>query len=122
MISRRALAMVAAGLWAASASGSFAQDRAASEAQRIDEIRAMALAIGNTYACLDDTEAQAAFRDHAHTLFDLMLKDVGSDKAFLFAVSMGYGSAVPEDQLDCAKLLAQWDDMKSAFALVEPAP
>jgi hypothetical protein len=116
------MAIVAAGLCAAAASGAVAQDRAASEARRIDEIRAMALAIGNTYACIDDSEQQAAFRDHAHTLFDLMLKDVGSDKAFLFAVSMGYGSAVPQDQLDCANLLAQWDDMKSAFALVEPAP
>lgn len=122
MTSRKALAVVAAGLWAAAASGALAQDRAASDAQRIDEIRTMALAVGNTYACIDDEEAKSAFRDHAQTLFDLMLKDVGSDTAFLFAVSLGYGSAVPQDQLDCPKLLAQWDDMKSAFALVEPAP
>jgi hypothetical protein len=119
---RQALAITAVGLWAATMSGAAAQDGEATDAQRIDEIRDMALAVGNTYACIDDDDAKSAFRDHAHTLFDLMLKDVGSNKAFLFAVSLGYGSAVPEDQLDCPKLLAQWADMKSAFALVEPAP
>ncbi len=116
----KVLAIAAFGLWAASSSGAAAQDEALIDAPFIDEIRDMALAIGNTYACIDDEDESAAFRDDAHTLFDLILKDVGSNKAFLYAVSLGYGSAVPKNQLDCPTLLAQWDDMKSSFALEEP--
>lgn len=119
-ILNKVLAIAAFGLWAASCAGASAQDEAAIDTPFIDEVRDLALAIGNTYACVDDTGEQAAFRDDAHTLFDLILKDVGSNKAFLYAVSLGYGSAVPQDQLDCPKLLAQWNDMKSSFALVEP--
>ena len=117
----KTVSALAIGLWAALASTAWAQDESALQEQFIDEIRDLALAIGNTYACIDDTEEKGAFRDDAHTLFDLMLKDAGSNKAFLYAVSLGYGSAVPQDQLDCPKLMAQWDDMKGAFALMEPA-
>jgi hypothetical protein len=119
---RIAAAIAAIGLFAVGPTVGIAQEADSNDTQRIDEIRDMAIAIGNSYACIDDADAKGAFRDHAHTLFDLMLKDVGSNTAFLFAVSLGYGSAVPQDQLDCPKLLAQWDGMKSAFALVDPAP
>jgi hypothetical protein len=119
---RTTAAIVALGLFAAGPTGAAAQEVEPAELQRIDEIRDMAIAIGNTYACIDDAAPKQAFRDDAQTLFDLMLKDIGSNSAFLYAVSVGYGSAVPRDQLDCPKLLAQWDDMRRAFALAEPAP
>jgi hypothetical protein len=117
---RTAAAIVALGLFAVGPTVGIAQEAEPGDAQRIDEIRDMAIAIGNTYACIDDAEPKQAFRDDAQTLFDLMLKDIGSNSAFLYAVSVGYGSAVPKEQLDCTKLLAQWEDMRRAFALVEP--
>ncbi len=83
-------------------------------------IREIALAVGNTYVCAEGDAAQAAHRDMTRQLFDHILQDTGSDSAFLFAVSVGYGASVAKDQLDCAKLQAQWQEMQSTFDLVEP--
>ena len=85
-------------------------------------IREIALAVGNTYVCIDGDEARTAFRDQAQQLFDLVMQDVGSNRAFLYAVSVGYGASVPKAKLDCAKLESQWRTLRTTFALEEPGP
>lgn len=114
-----------AGLALAAAAGLAALQPGMASAQDGDAaletgIREIALAVGNTYVCAEDDEARAAHRDMTRQLFDHILQDTGSNHAFLFAVSVGYGASVPKDQLDCEKLQAQWQEMQSTFDLVEP--
>jgi hypothetical protein len=93
---------------------------AAQDAELETGIREIALAVGNTYVCAEGDAAQAAHRDMTRQLFDHILQDTGSNRAFLFAVSVGYGASVPKAELDCEKLQAQWQDMQATFELVEP--
>lgn len=109
--------MAAAGLAALQPGMASAQD---GDAALETGIREIALAVGNTYVCAEGDEAQAAHRDMTRQLFDHILQDTGSNRAFLFAVSVGYGASVPKDQLDCEKLQAQWQEMQATFELLEP--
>lgn len=114
-----------AGLALAAAAGLATLPAGKAAAQEADAaletgIREIALAVGNTYVCAEDDAAKAAHRDMTRQLFDHVLQDTGSNRAFLFAVSVGYGASVPKAELDCAKLQAQWQDMQATFELVEP--
>ena len=80
------------------------------------KIRKNAIAIGNAWACTDKDQ-RAQFREEAHHLFDLILQDVGSDLAFSYAASLGYGSSQPKDNLDCPALLEQWEGIREDYKL-----
>ena len=85
------------------------------------QVRELGIGIGNAYACLspEDEDARATFRDEAHVLFDLILKDEGSDLAWRYATAVGLGAGVPGEQLDCARLLEQWAEIRRDYALIK---
>ena len=85
------------------------------------KVRAMGLAIGNAYLCVD-TEARDEFRAEAHFLFDLIIQDVGSDLAFVYATSVGLGASQPLQLLDCEALLAQWEEFREDYELKAASP
>jgi hypothetical protein len=67
-------------------------------------VRQLAVCIGNAYACTDAAKRDQ-FKEESHHLFDLILQDVGSDLAYVYATGIGYGSTVPKQKIDCPKLL-----------------
>jgi hypothetical protein len=80
------------------------------------KVRKLGLAIGNAYACTEKEKRQA-FKGESHHLFDLILQDVGSDLAFVYATSLGYGSSLATAKLDCPKLLKQWEELREDYEL-----
>ena len=80
------------------------------------KVRSLGVAIGNAYACSEE-KARDGFNSEAHHLFDLIVQDVGSDLGFVYATSVGYGSSVPKEKLDCAKLLKQWEEIREDYEL-----
>jgi len=82
----------------------------------IQKVRSIGIAIGNAYVCTEKGKRQA-FKEESLELFDLIIKDVGSDRAFVYATSIGYGASVSKDKLDCPSLLKRWDEMREDFEL-----
>lgn len=91
-----------------------AQDGANPE--MVNKIRKTATAIGNAYVCAK-SENRDVFREEAHHLFDLILQDVGSDLAFVYAISMGHGTGQTKGNLDCPALLKQWEGLREDYKL-----
>lgn len=110
----RIISTLALGLWFAVAGVASAQDVDEKAMER--KIRHLAIGIGNAYACTEKDKRQA-FKGESHHLFDLILQDVGSDLAFVYATSLGYGSAVPKEKLECPKLLKQWEEIRADYEL-----
>ncbi len=110
----RNISIAALGLWVAAAGVAPAQDMDDKAMER--RVRHMSVAIGNAYACTEK-EGQKAFKEEAHHLFDLILQDVGSDLAFVYASGIGYGSSLAKDKLDCPMLLKQWEGIREDYDL-----
>lgn len=86
-----------------------------SEMQR--KTRELGLSIGNTYVCVRGEDREALQADW-QAMFDLILKDVGSDLAFVFATASGYGASLPLGDLDCAALRESWMRARKEFGFV----
>ena len=112
----RIISILALGLWFSTAGFASAKDIDADEKAMERKIRHLAIGIGNAYACTEKDKRQT-FKGESHHLFDLILQDVGSDLAFVYATSLGYGSAVPKEKLECPKLLKQWEEIREDYEL-----
>ena len=110
---KRTIAILVGGLLACT---SAAQAQDAGQGDMADKVRSLALAIGNAYACTPEDD-RPAFKEEAHHLFDLILQDVGSDLAFLYATGLGYGSAVEASEIDCPEMLEQWEGIRTDYDL-----
>ena len=108
------ISILAFGLWFATAGVASAQDVDDRAMER--KIRSLGFSIGNAYACMAKEKRQA-FKGESHHLFDLIVQDVGSDLAFVYATSVGAGSGVPQAKLDCPKLLKQWEEIREDYEL-----
>lgn len=86
----------------------------ADEMQR--KTRALGLSVGNAHVCLD-SEARAAFEADWKLIYDMILMDAGSNLAFVFATSSGYGASLPMDRLDCDALAESWAATRADFGL-----
>ena len=82
-----------------------------------EKVRNTSIAIGNAYVCTKK-EGQQAFKQEAHLLFNLILQDVGSDLAFVYATGVGYGSSLPKEKLDCPLMLKQWEEFREDYELM----
>ena len=102
------------GLWVAAAGVAMARD--AEEVAMERRVRHLGLDIGRAYACTDEKGSQR-FKEETHLLFDLMVQDVGSDLAFLYATSIGIGSTEPKEKLDCPTLLKRWEEVREDYEL-----
>jgi hypothetical protein len=103
-------------LWLAATSVVLAED--AEDVAMERRVRSLALGIGKAYACTGK-EGQAAFKEEAHHLFDLIIQDVGSDLAYTYATAIGIGSAQPKDKLDCPARLKDWQEIREDYDLKE---
>jgi hypothetical protein len=112
------VARVLAAAALAGAAAAAAQAQTADKAEMAGKVREIGLAIGNAYVCTPEEE-RGLFKEESHHLFDLIVQDVGSDMAFLYATSLGYGGAAPAEALDCPKLLEQWQGMREDYGLAE---
>ena len=81
-------------------------------------IRDISIAIGNAYACTGK-EGRAQFKEESHYLFNLILQDMGSDLAFVYATGIGYGASLPKEKLECSTLLEQWEEIREDYELKE---
>lgn len=115
-MTRLALIALAAGLIVSGAQGQepTADDDAAMKAKT----RALGVSVGQTYACADEA-GRAELEAEAHLLFDFIMKDVGSDLAWVFATSAGFGAAAEAATLDCPKLAQGWAKTRDDFGLAE---
>lgn len=82
------------------------------------KVRELGWSVGNTFACADETMREEIEAD-AHVIFDLMLKDVGSDLGWTFATSAGFAASMDKAELDCPKHAETWQQIRSDFGLVE---
>jgi hypothetical protein len=80
------------------------------------KVRHLALDLGKAYACTDE-KGRDEFKGEAHHLFDLIVQDVGSDLAFVYATSIGVGSTHSKEELDCPKLLKRWEEIREDYEL-----
>jgi len=72
--------------------------------------------IGEAYVCTEEKKREK-FEEEAHLLFDLIVQDVGSDLAYLYAVGVGSGSTLPKKRIDCPKRLKQWKEIREDYEL-----
>ena len=80
------------------------------------KVRAMSIGIGNAYVCTGK-EGRKQFKEESHHLFDLIIQDVGSDIAFVYATGIGAGSSIAKEKIDCPKLLKQWEEIREDYEL-----
>ncbi len=85
-----------------------------------DQTRELGLSIGNVFVCLEGDE-RAALQQDWQMMFDMILKDVGSDLAFVFATSSGFGASLPREELDCAALEESLARTRDDFGLTPEA-
>ena len=113
------LSMLALGLWVAAAGVASAKDLDMDMDEKAMEqkVRDTSIAIGNAYVCTKK-EGQQAFKKEAHLLFNLILQDVGSDLAFVYATGVGFGSSLPKEKLDCPLMLKQWEEFREDYELM----
>ena len=110
----RIIIVGALALWIAAAGVAAARD--AEEVAMERRVRHLGLDIGRAYACTDEKGRQR-FKEETHLLFDLIVQDVGSDLAFLYATSLGIGSTEPKEKLDCPTLLKRWEEVREDYEL-----
>lgn len=63
-------------------------------AEMTQRTRQRGLSVGNVHVCLGGA-AREALRQDRQIMFDMILKDVDSGLAFVFATSSGYGASPP---------------------------
>jgi hypothetical protein len=80
--------------------------------------RELGLSVGNAYVCIDEGE-RAAFETDWKMMYDMIVMDAGSDLAFVFATSSGYGASLPKAELDCTALAEGWEQTRADFGLAE---
>ena len=80
--------------------------------RKIDE------AVGNAFVCMEDSR-RTDMKEEIRILYNSILQETGSDLGFVFASSVGYGSAQQESKLECSKMLGQWQEMRQDYELVE---
>ena len=103
------------GLWMAAAGvATAAQDAETVAMER--RVRNLARSIGEAYACTNEA-GRDVFKQEAHHLFDLIVQDVGSDLAYVYATQIGVGSAQPKQEIDCPKRLKQWEEIREDYEL-----
>ncbi|MEL6264877.1 MAG: hypothetical protein AAFR52_04380 [Pseudomonadota bacterium] len=83
--------------------------------------QSLGLSIGHHYACVGDAEAREILRIETLYMFDMILKDVGSDIAFTFATSAGYGASLPVEKLDCPALADAYAAVLADFGMTGEA-
>jgi hypothetical protein len=111
---KKIVTVVVCGLGIAVGASALASEAAGDQMEA--KIRKTAIGVGNAWACTDKDKREM-FREEAHQLFDLILQDVGTDLAFVYAASLGYGSAQPKENLDCSALLEQWEGIREDYKL-----
>jgi hypothetical protein len=116
----RIILIGALGLWVAATGVATAQDakdrRDPEDSAMERRVRHLGLDIGRAYACTEEKGRQL-FKEETHLLFDLIVQDVGSDLAFLYATSIGIGSTEPKEKLDCPALLKRWEEIREDYEL-----
>ncbi len=110
----RIILIGALALWVAAAGVATARD--AEDVAMERKVRHLSLDIGKAYACTDEKGRQS-FKEEAHHLFDLIIQDVGSDLAFVYASHIGIGSTQPKEKLDCPVLLKRWEEIREDYEL-----
>jgi hypothetical protein len=80
------------------------------------KVRALGTRIGNAYVCTEE-KAQAQFEEEAALLFDLIIQDVGSDLAYVYAIGIGSGAQRSKKKLDCPALLKDWGEIRDDYEL-----
>ena len=75
------------------------------------KMRTLGLDVGNAYACTPD-ERKSTFRHQSSHLFEVVLHDHGTEAAYIFAASVGFGAARDVSTIDCEARLDYWEDLK----------
>ncbi|MEL7173812.1 MAG: hypothetical protein AAFU72_10215 [Pseudomonadota bacterium] len=91
-----------------------AQDASTMEQQT----REVGVTVGKAYTCLADTdERREKMRLASKAIYNMILHDLGSDIAYAFATSAGFGAGQPRVDADCKALAERWEKVKENFEL-----
>lgn len=97
----------ALGLSVAMAGGALAHD----DVSLKEKARQLGVAVGQHYVCTPAEEREAVKRN-SEAMFDTILRGVGHETAYLYAVSVGFGAAGDQTDVDCEALAAQLEQVK----------
>ena len=86
------------------------------DAEMEGKVRKIALAVGNAFVCMDEA-GRPVMKEEIRQFYSAIVQEAGTDLGFVFASSVGYGSAQPKDKFDCEKMLKQWDGMRDDYEL-----
>ncbi|MEO0821637.1 MAG: hypothetical protein AAF074_14575 [Pseudomonadota bacterium] len=81
-----------------------------------EKTRSLGFTVGNQFACAE-AAARETIEEEAHIIFDFMLKDVGSNIAWVFATAAGYGASVQKTEIDCAETAKNWAEIRADFGI-----
>lgn len=116
MSTKLVLAAVVAGAFAYSA---FAQDGevvGSLTEEETEEVAAFGRDMGHALQCTPK-ERQAELLDDLRAIFHFVSADVGTDSAFLYAITLGVGATEKNDEVNCEELLADLQETLDAFEL-----
>src|SRR6056297_849698 len=93
-----------------------AQDAEDAAAEMETKTRDVGIAVGKAYGCLaDDDTRRERLKLGSKAIYTMILQDLGSDLAYAFATSAGYGAGLPRDDADCEALAERWEAIKETF-------
>lgn len=82
------------------------------------QTREVGLTVGHAYGCLaEDDERRETMRLASKAIYTMILQDLGSNIAYAYATSAGYGAAQPRDDAKCKELAERWEAVKDNFEL-----
>ncbi len=109
----RTIALATLGLCLALPAGA-QDDDAAAELEA--KTRNVGLTVGKAYGCLAEDDARRErLRLGSKAIFNMIAHDLGTDLAYAFATSAGYGAGQPRDAADCQKIAERWEAIKANF-------
>ncbi|MEL6768148.1 MAG: hypothetical protein AAFP17_13280, partial [Pseudomonadota bacterium] len=78
------------------------------------------VAVGKAFTCLSETdERREKMRLASKAIYNMILHDLGSDIAYAFATSAGYGAGQPRVDAECKALAERWEKVKENFEISE---
>ncbi|MEM6932545.1 MAG: hypothetical protein AAF526_03065 [Pseudomonadota bacterium] len=94
-----------------------AQHAAAQDADALEaQTREVGVAVGQAYTCLADTdERRERMKLASKAIYNMIVHDLGSDMAYAFATSAGFGAGKPRDDARCKELAERWEAIKENF-------
>ena len=80
-----------------------------------DSLKDLGELAGEVFVCLKDSKDDEQHKDRVKVVYQELNKLFGTDRAFIFAASFGYGAASENDAATCTELSDEFEDRYGAI-------